>query len=258
VGITYEGEPALTLELVATSTRTFSEAPNVAILLDGAVFDGNVSLYPVTELEYVAHLTLLPALPVGVQEGTIEVRLCHDDPVECAQPFDGSPWHVPYEIDVRSSADLPTDVSNGDFESGVTGWGAWANQGSLSCSAPGGVLKATIGSPGPDGTSMGISYDGGINLEEGKTYQLSFDAKADGSRTMVAMVTENGRDLNGNGFPYDDYIIPAPVPNLTTTMQTFSYTFTMPVTNRSAGVVFYLGGSGANVYIDNVSVTEAP
>ena len=128
----------------------------------------------------------------------------------------------------------------------------------MSASVTGGVLKATITSAGPDASSMGISYGGGINVESGKAYRLSFDAKADSSRTMVAMVTENGRDLNGNGFPYDDYIIPGPIPSLTTTMTSYHYDFAAPITNRDAGVVFYLGGSSANVYLDNVSVTELP
>jgi len=264
-GVTYQGEPSLSLTIQATSSRTITEQLNVGVVVDGAVFTGGVDVQALSDLQYSARLTVRDDLAVGLKQGNVEVRLCRDSPLVCAQPYEGSPWQVPYQIDVRSSDGLTSDVVNGDFASGTAGWGAWANQGSLSISSSSGVLKATTTSRGPVGvsTSMGLSYDGGIALEAGKRYRLSFDARADASRTIVPMVTENGRDLNADGFPYDDYITEtSPVTSLTTTMTSYHLDFTMPVTNRSAGVVFYLGtdsaGSSAAVYLDNVSVTEVP
>lgn len=253
-GVSYTGEPSLTLQLKATSSKTISGPLQLGILIDGKVF-ASVDVRKVTALEYGGSLHVLSSLPVGLHEGNLEIRLCRDTPTVCSQPYDGSPWFVPFRIDVRSSAGRPTTVENGDFSQGDKNWAAWANEGRLTSSVSGGVYHATIDSAGPQASSMGITYLGGLSVEAGKKYRLSFDARASANRTMVAMVAENGRDLNHDDFPYDDYIIPGPTPSLTTTMTSYQYDFTAPVTDRDASVVFYLGKSGASVDLDNVAVT---
>jgi hypothetical protein len=263
-GVTYQGEPSLNLSITATSSKSISDPVQLGIVLDQSVFT-SVVVSPPTGLSELAELTVRNDLPVGVVSGTVEVRICYDDPQTCAQPYAGSPWKVPYQIEVKSSDALPTDVTNGDFGSGTTGWYTWANQGSLSLAATNGMLRVTTSST-DFATSMGLEYDGGIDLEGGTEYSLSFDAKADAPRTIVPMVSENGRDLNGNGFPYDDYIIQGStlvspssvITGLTTTMSHYELDFTMPVTNRYAGVVFYLGGSSSTLYFDNISVSKVP
>ena len=81
-------------------------------------------------------------------------------------------------------------------------------------------------------------------LEAGRTYRVTFQARAAGSRTMYAYV----RQYNS---PYANY--GGAMVNLTTAAQTYSYQFTASVSEtRQAAVVFDLGASTHDVWIDDV------
>jgi outer membrane protein assembly factor BamB len=54
--------------------------------------------------EYGADFVSKPNLAPGAYSGQFEVRLCIDDPRSCNQPLAGSPWIVPYKINVKSKA----------------------------------------------------------------------------------------------------------------------------------------------------------
>lgn len=45
-------------------------------------------------------------LPAGVYDGTLEVRLCQDTPSVCSQPHPGSPWKLPYHIEVKALSSI--------------------------------------------------------------------------------------------------------------------------------------------------------
>jgi hypothetical protein len=254
------GEPALTVTLVATSSKTISEPLQAALVFDRAdVFDpASTSISAISSMQYSARFRTQAALASGIHSGTLEVRLCRDAPTTCSDPYPGSPWHVPYQITVAAPSGAAPVVSNGDFSSGTTGWRTWAmNGGAVSLSAGGGVLGASLGAPGGGPTDVQVIYDGpSLDLVAGKTYVLRYDASASSARSMDVSVWENGRDLSGDGFAWSTYSYTTAA--LGTAMQTYTAQFTMPYTNAAAGLVFFVGGSTGGVSIDNVSIAELP
>jgi Carbohydrate binding domain len=256
----YTGEPALTITVVATSSKTISEPLQAGLVFDRAdVFDaGSTLISAVNSMQYSARFHTQAALATGVYSGTLEVRLCRDAPITCSDPYPGSPWHVPYQVTVAAPSGAAPVVSNGDFSNGTIGWRTWAmNGGAVSLTAGGGVLNVTLGTPGGVSTDVQVIYDGpSLDLVGGKTYVLHYDASATFARSMDVSIWENGRDLSGDGFAWSTYSYTTVA--LGTAMQTYTAQFTMPYTNAAAGLVFFVGGSTGGVHIDNVSITELP
>ncbi len=102
--------------VTATSNRTISEVVNVGIIDTVGVIGTNVSIKSDTPTSYVAKLTTSASLAVGTHSGSIEVRLCRDDPVTCKQPYPGSPWQLPYRITVTPAASALANVCTPDGE----------------------------------------------------------------------------------------------------------------------------------------------
>jgi hypothetical protein len=256
----YEGE-AMRLSITGTARSAATASVNLGVVVDGTIFDAeSVTISEGSgALSYVFSAKLLPSLSVGKHDGTVEVRVCEDDAVKCNQPYGGSPWHVPYHVQVNANPGYPTSPLNGDFAAGTTHWTKYVASGgpAMSLSVVDGALDLNITNGGVDPSDLQVSYSPGINLEAGKTYELSFSAWADSDRALWPSVHENGRDLDGNGSPYYTYLVDQPPVDLTPTPQTFHSTFTMPITNRAATVDFFVGGSAVDVHIDDVTVSEA-
>jgi hypothetical protein len=100
------GEPQA-FSIQATPNKTIAEKLNVGIVDAQGAISTDISVvenpYP---LNYVATLHTSPTLAAGTYTGSFEVRLCMDSPTVCAQPYGGSPWHVPYKFVVNSGTDL--------------------------------------------------------------------------------------------------------------------------------------------------------
>ena len=96
--VTAPSNVGMELSFYATLTRTFADPVNVAIIdLDGGTSD-KVELSKLSATQYHAKLWSNVALSPGTHTGTLEVRICFDDPLVCSKPLPGSPWHVPYTI----------------------------------------------------------------------------------------------------------------------------------------------------------------
>ncbi|WP_353083193.1 T9SS type A sorting domain-containing protein [Flavobacterium sp.] len=138
-------------------------------------------------------------------------------------------------------------VSNGDFQTGTAlpwtgnaanvqdlGSGNWVNQ-------------ADVAVPG---NAYDVNLSQEINLVDGKTYKLKFDAftaTATGTRTIICGLGQTG----------------APFAALTSTItltpnpQTFTFEYTINYGNTvSDRVIFDMGAATGFVFIDNVSVVE--
>lgn len=103
----YEGDPAQTFRVTATSSKTISDVFNVAIIDNSGILDVSAtSVQANSEYSYTASLKLLGSLPAGTRTGHLEIRLCRDDPRTCANPIEGSPWQLPYTLTVKSSSNL--------------------------------------------------------------------------------------------------------------------------------------------------------
>ena len=93
------------VEVIAELDRTVAQTVNVAIIDAKGVFAPSVQLTPLSSTRYRVTLRLNAALPAGRHQGSLEVRLCLDNPFVCAQPLAGSPWSLPYDITLAAATD---------------------------------------------------------------------------------------------------------------------------------------------------------
>ncbi len=136
-------------------------------------------------------------------------------------------------------------LTNGDFENGSDSWIIGVND-----DAPAPVVTT-------DGNShfslnveaAGNVYDVNVSQKveiiEGNTYTLTFDAWSDVNRTIVAGIGLSATPWTNTGAPL----------NITTTRTTFTYTYSGVGFGASdARVLFDIGGEVGLVNIDNVSL----
>jgi len=138
-------------------------------------------------------------------------------------------------------------VSNGDFQTGTAspwtgnaanvqdlGSGNWVNQANVAVA----------------GNAYDVNLSQQINLVDGKTYRLKFDAftaTATGTRTMIC-------GLGQTGAPFEALTSTV---TLTPNSQTFTFEYTINYGNTvSDRVIFDMGAATGFVFIDNVSVVE--
>lgn len=141
-------------------------------------------------------------------------------------------------------------VSNGNFESGTSPWTFGVTNAiapSLLVSQGGNtyfsINVAAAGNP----YDVNLSHVG-INMVQGKTYRLTFDAWSDVNRTMIV-----GIGLSGNPFTNQSV-----TRNLTTSVQSFSIDLVANFTNTNSRVIFDMGAAIGRVNIDNVTLNEIP
>jgi Leucine-rich repeat (LRR) protein len=155
-------------------------------------------------------------------------------------------------------ADQPTptpvsgseNIINGDFANGTTGWtiGYYA-PGVGSASVSNGELHIGISNGGTATWNVQITQ-GSINIVSGTTYTFSFAARSASARTIEANV---GMSVD----PYTSYFASSSL-NISTTMTTYSFTFTAQANDLTARVEFNCGLAAIDVYIDNVSLIAGP
>jgi hypothetical protein len=137
-------------------------------------------------------------------------------------------------------------VANGDFSQGTNSW-TWTVGGSASA-----AWEITNGASFIDVASAGTALtdiqlrQAGLQLLRGKQYLLEFDAWAAARRPIEVR-------LGQNQSPWASYKIVSP--SLTTATQHFSYPFVMQDTSDfDTRLIFNLGASAIDVYLDNVSL----
>ncbi len=139
-------------------------------------------------------------------------------------------------------------ISNGDFSAAGTGWNPY---GGANINYTGDMFSIDI-APGIPAYNAAINRSD-IALESGVTYTLKFDAWGDGANlpSIPVMIQENG----GSYTQYFSQSIA-----ITSTSQTFTYTFTPSSTDPAAMFQVALGGlsnsSTFTFHLDNVSLTK--
>jgi hypothetical protein len=166
----------------------------------------------------------------------------------------GAPLGPARQVDVGqvASKDL---VDNGNFARDLPGtWYMWCDE-RAGCAA---TVQREAGS-GPDGAAAahitvthagrrgGIEFtQGDRTLEQGKTYDVSFQARADGPMAMMV--------ISSKGSPnWDNYGLERVV-HLTTRWQAMTLPLEAKQTVTDARIQFLLGGARGQVWISGVSV----
>jgi hypothetical protein len=138
-------------------------------------------------------------------------------------------------------------IKNGDFAGGKSSWYFHTQGGAqASMSVTGGECHIAITDGGTEVWHAQLTQ-GGLSLEGGKTYRLSFDARAAAPRSITA-------GLGQSASPWTSY--GSKVASLTTSKQTFTLDVTTSAADPTARVTFDLGKSSADVFIDNVSLVQ--
>jgi len=150
----------------------------------------------------------------------------------------------------------PELITNNEFDSGITDWKYYVegrNNASFSIdnnSQLSGLNSVKINISATSGTDWHVQmYQEGITLDATKTYIVSFDAKAVSNRSIRIGLQERG-PIDWRNYWYETTA-------LTTSMQSFSYEIRPSgSSSANAGLMFYLGKTNENVFIDNVSFKE--
>lgn len=142
-------------------------------------------------------------------------------------------------------------VSNGDFSQGTSPW-IWtvATNASAQWRVTNGIGNADIINGGPALASIRLRQPG-ITLIQGKKYVFEFDAWSQAPRYIEAKIAQLASpyaNYSGIGFA-----------SLTPTPTHYRYEFTMQqASDSSANVMFNLGSSAFDVFLDNVSLFNVP
>lgn len=155
---------------------------------------------------------------------------------------------------VERLAEGPELVKNGRFTHGLDGWTTWLQDGGdAAFAAKGGHAVVRVKAPAT--TDWGIQlHTGGVALSAGRTYRLSFRARAEVPATIAGLVWENGKDVNADGSPWSTYQYASYA--VGTEWARYTADFNMAFEDVDAGVCFFLGQVTDEVFIDDVSVKE--
>ncbi len=138
-------------------------------------------------------------------------------------------------------------VLNGNFSSGTTGWTLNVWNGSATGSVVNEEYQINIATVGTIDHQIQL-VQAGLRLEQGKSYQVTFDA-----RGAVARVLGVNVEMAGN--PFTSYLAQSQSFNLTTSTQTFSFVFKMEhPTDINGRLGFNVGTSDVTVFLDNISI----
>ena len=146
-------------------------------------------------------------------------------------------------------------VNNDEFDSGTSDWSLYVQSGSSATwsvnnsSQLSGSNSALVNISSASGTDLHIQLaQSPFSMVAGNDYSIRFDAKATAPRTIAVMIQQRQS-------PWNTYF--TQTVNLTTTSAEYGvYTFTAPATDSNVGILFNLGASSANVYIDDVIFGE--
>lgn len=192
----------------------------------------------------------------------------------CEGSNDGSTWTTLYSQSGLTSSDwtrdafetfdfpdIPTEdtdnlISNGEFNNGTNAWSSIfqadaADGGNFEVVSDAGMsgsnaAKITIDNGGS--ANWNVELFSLFNLESGKTYELTFQAKAASNRSAL-VIFQRGSD------PYTHYWEQSL--NLTTSTQTFGpFTWTADVGDDATRLNFKVGGNNADIWIDGVVLKE--
>ncbi|NQT24340.1 carbohydrate-binding protein [candidate division KSB1 bacterium] len=155
-----------------------------------------------------------------------------------------------------SSSGGPTNlISNGEFDNGTTDWGIDNNGGATAVvtavtdAGLSGVNAAQITMPDGGTENWHVQFEQVFGLESGKTYEITFMAKADASK-QIQLTFQQTVD------PYANYWVNSGITIGTSAATYGPYTYNCDVSDSGAKFKFHIGGNTTTIYIDNIVITE--
>ena len=158
-------------------------------------------------------------------------------------PFDGVAFDG---VTIQPHRDT---VFNGKFNAGKAGWTLNVWGGSAVGEVINGEYRTMISSLGTYNHDIQL-VQAGLILEQGKYYQVSFDAYATANRSLEVNVEMENE-------PWTSYLQALEKFNLTTTKTSCSFTFYMGhLTDSSGRLGFNFGESTETVFLDNILIEQ--
>lgn len=151
-----------------------------------------------------------------------------------------------------STVDRTVNVlSNGDFSDGVSGWASEAYDGANpNFDVINGAVQLSLTNAGANEGSVQL-HTSGFGLKRDYRYHISFDARANAPRSMVARLSEDTLNPSIAGTYLHETV------NLGTSMNTYDFTLDFSAGNNPGRLAFLFGNMGtAGVTIDNVVIRE--
>ncbi len=199
-----------------------------------------------TTTYYYQHINLSPL----TQNYTFTFTIHNADASEAALQFNVGGNTADISLDDVSL--LPTDcgvvpevecniIENSMFDIDISGWGFWQ------CFLiwQNGVMNVSNINPGITPQDA-VVYSPTFPLEQGQVYAIRFDASALSNRTI-------GIEVGATVYPFEDFF--STQANISTTMQSYLYTFTMTGSTTPRGNIrFNLGGDATALTLDNISI----
>jgi poly(3-hydroxybutyrate) depolymerase len=182
-----------------------------------------------------------------------------DDPAFAGDPFDvNGTWEAWNWMKTHSLAgDVPIitipphrdSVFNGGFDLGAMGWTLNVWGGSAQGSIANDEYTLEVSTIGDQSHSIQLLQNG-IILEQGKSYDVQFEAYSDVNRSLEA-------NVEMDDSPWTSYLPALQIFNLTTTKSTYSYAFNMEhATDSNSRITFNAGAATGKVILDNISIQE--
>jgi beta-glucanase (GH16 family) len=244
---TKERKAEVTVENAAY-TRFLSESITLSDQMQQYTYEFEMPIDDITAFKML--LGKNASSPVGAHEVFIDnvVLKVKDAPTEQDPEPEPEPVSTP-------------GIDNGTFSEGTEGWSAWwgdqwSGVGVGTMTAENEELKVAISQVGGQSYAPQV-FQKGLLFENGASYTVTFDARADEPRKMNLNL---GKELTS--APWFIGYMPTKTVDLTSEMQTYSYTFVMNEATYADGkIVFELGNivdgnTATNVYLDNVSITK--
>ena len=136
-------------------------------------------------------------------------------------------------------------LTNGDFENGSDSWIVGVNDSQPAPVVTNGGNTYYSVNVASAGNVYDVNVSQKVEIIEGNTYTLTFDAWSDTNRSIVAGIGLSAAPWTNTGAPLD----------ITSTRTTFTYTYsTVGFGATDARVLFDIGGEVGLVNIDNVSL----
>jgi len=184
---------------------------------------------------------LITAAAISV---TLFAAGCSSDSTPASQAEPSTETPAPETPTTETDHDGGLITTNAGFKDGSEGWEGNAVNVMDDGSGSNNINFASIATAG---NSYDVNLSRGLEIEQGKTYDLSFKAKSDVNRTLVA----------GIGLNQDPWTNKSETINLTPEWQTFTLTLTAEdFGHENSRVLFDMGADVGEVWLDDVSLKE--
>lgn len=140
----------------------------------------------------------------GRHTGTLEIRVCQDDPMVCSKPYPGSPWKLPFQLDVREG-----NKSALSSVSGLVPWttfqGNAAHTGHVAASFSPASFNTRWARYGDAGSKGDIAHSvatiNGMTIASYRNYQVSAISEDSGTVVWEQKLPAPGTTIPGNTNP---------------------------------------------------------